>query len=251
MPPTRLSRFAAQATAGVMVLLTGGLRIVWILGCVNAARGETAAATPVAVSIGVDAAHPTGPLKPIWRFFGADEPNYATMPDGRKLLADIGRLRPRDTYFRAHNLLCTGDGTPALKWGSTNIYTEDTQGNPIYDWTIVDAIFDSYLTRGVRPFAQLGFMPRALSTQREGPYQHNWKPGVRYKDISTGWAHPMFLRWPALRATNSASWSGITTTTMSPGQMPTSVSTSLAFQPPPPAFACATSIVLFPENIQP
>lgn len=147
-------------------------------------------AKPLPVTITVDASAPTGELKPIWRFFGADEPNYATMPDGQKLLADIGRLRPGQTYFRTHNLLCTGDGTPALKWGSTNIYTEDANGNPVYDFKIADAIFDSYLARGVRPLVQLGFMPQALSTQGEGPYQHSWKPGLRYKDIITGWAYP-------------------------------------------------------------
>ena len=37
-----------------------------------------------------------------------------------------------------------GDGRPALKWGSTNAYSEDAQGRPIYDWTIVDHIFDTY-----------------------------------------------------------------------------------------------------------
>ena len=156
-----------------------------------------AAGAPIPVTIRVDAANPTGDLKPIWRFFGADEPNYATLPDGQKLLSDIGRLRPNQTYFRAHNLLCTGDGTPALKWGSTNIYTEDAQGNPVYDFTIVDAIFESYLARGVRPFVQFGFMPQALSTKSDDPYQHSWKPGLRYKDIITGWAYPpkSYQKW--------------------------------------------------------
>ena len=55
-------------------------------------------------------------------------------------------------YFRAHSLLITGDGTPALKWGSTNAYTEDAQGKPIYDWTIVDRIFDAVPRRGVKPY---------------------------------------------------------------------------------------------------
>jgi xylan 1,4-beta-xylosidase len=141
------------------------------------------------VSIRVDAAKPIGELKPIWRFFGADEPNYATMKDGRKLLGELGELRPEEVYFRAHNLLCTGDGSPALKWGSTNIYTQDAQGRPIYDWTIVDRIFDTYRARGVRPYAEIGFMPEALSTHPE-PYQHEWRPGAGYTRISTGWAYP-------------------------------------------------------------
>ena len=127
------------------------------------------------VSIRVDAAKPLGELKPIWRFFGADEPNYATMKDGKKLLSELGELKPNHVFFRAHSLLVTGDGTPALKWGSTNAYTEDAQGHAIYDWKIVDAIFDTYLARGVKPDAQIGFMPQALSVKPE-PYQHRWTP---------------------------------------------------------------------------
>jgi xylan 1,4-beta-xylosidase len=148
-----------------------------------------AAASAFPVSIEIDAAHPRGELKPIWRFFGADEPNYATMKDGRKLLAELGRLGPPPIYFRTHNLLTSGDGTPALKWGSTNAYTEDARGEAVYDWTILDRIFDTYRERGLRPYAQIGFMPQALSARPE-PYQHEWRPGLPYSRIYTGWAHP-------------------------------------------------------------
>src|SRR5262245_7257342 len=89
---------------------------------------------PFPVTIRVDASRERGPLRPIWRFFGADEPNYAYMRDRRKLLAELGRLRPGSVYFRTHNLLTSGDGTPALKWGSTGAYGEDAQGRPIYNW---------------------------------------------------------------------------------------------------------------------
>lgn len=141
------------------------------------------------VKITIDAAQSRGELRPVWRFFGADEPNYAYMKDGRKLLKELGLLRPKAVYFRTHNLLTTGDGTPALKWGSTNVYTEDAQGNPVYDWTIVDRIFDTYLQRGIRPYVQIGFMPKALSAKPE-PYQHHWTPTAKYDEIFTGWAYP-------------------------------------------------------------
>jgi xylan 1,4-beta-xylosidase len=141
------------------------------------------------VTMTVDAAKSLGELKPIWRMFGADEPNYATMKDGKKLLAELGELRPNDIFFRAHNLLCTGDGTPALKWGSTGIYTEDKDGKAIYNWTVIDRIFDTYRARGVRPYLQIGFMPEALSTHPE-PYQHEWRPGAGYNKIATGWSYP-------------------------------------------------------------
>ena len=153
------------------------------------ATAQESAAPARPVRIDVDASRPLGELRPIWRFFGADEPNYATMKDGRGLLKALGAMRPQQVYFRAHNLLSSGDGTPALKWGSTNVYTEDAQGRPVYDWTIVDRIFDTYLARGVRPYVEIGFMPQALSTKPE-PYQHEWRPGFHYQRIITGWAYP-------------------------------------------------------------
>ncbi|MEO8018883.1 MAG: beta-xylosidase [Pseudomonadota bacterium] len=160
-----------------------------------------AADAPRAVNITVDATRPAGALPPVWRFFGADEPNYATMKDGRKLLVELGKLRTGEVYFRTHNLLNTGDGTPAFKWGSTNAYTETKDGKPVYDWTVVDRIVDTYLARGIHPYLQIGFMPEALSTAPPGmPYQHPWRPGFDYKLIATGWSFPpkSYEKWGEL-----------------------------------------------------
>src|SRR5687768_9079607 len=75
-------------------------------------------------------------MKPVWAWFGYDEPNYTYMKDGKKLLSELAALSPVPVFVRTHNLLTTGDGTPALKWGSTNAYTEDANGQPIYNWKI-------------------------------------------------------------------------------------------------------------------
>ena len=151
------------------------------------------------VDIVVNAAKSKGKLRQVWRFFGADEPNYATMKDGQKLLKDFGGLRSGEVYFRAHNLLTSGDGTPALKWGSTDVYNEDENGDPVYNWKNIDRIFDSMIERGVRPYAQIGFMPKALST-RPDPYRHNWRPGLPYQRIYTGWSYPPkdYKKWNEL-----------------------------------------------------
>lgn len=141
------------------------------------------------VNIRVDVAETLGEVNHIWRFFGADEPNYAYMKNGRKLLGDLGSLKEKQVFFRAHNMLNTGEGTYALKWGSTNAYTEDEDGNPVYDWTIVDSIFDAYIENGVRPYVEIGFMPEAMSINPE-PYRHYWKPDLPYREIYTGWAYP-------------------------------------------------------------
>lgn len=139
--------------------------------------------------IHVDLTKETGNMKPIWAWFGYDEPNYTYMKDGKKLLSEIAALSPVPVFVRTHNLLTTGDGTAALKWGSTNVYTEDANGNPVYYWKIVDSIFDTYIQRGMKPLAQIGFMPEALSSHPQ-PYRHYWKPGNPYKEIYTGWSYP-------------------------------------------------------------
>jgi xylan 1,4-beta-xylosidase len=175
-----------------------------LLACV-ARAAEPAASASVSstnafpVSIRVDAGRTLGGLKPIWRFFGADEPNYAYMKNGRKLIGELGELAPKQVFFRAHNLLTSGDGTPALKWGSTGAYSEDAEGKPVYNWTILDRIFDTYLERGVRPYAQIGFMPKDLSIKPD-PYQHKWTPRARYDEIYTGWAYPPkdYAKWAEL-----------------------------------------------------
>ncbi len=141
------------------------------------------------VSVNVDLTKSVEPMKPLWAWFGYDEPNYTYMKDGRKLLSDISRLSPVPVNVRAHNLLTTGDGEAALKWGSTNIYTEDRKGRPVYQWNIVDSIFDTYVARGMRPLVQIGFTPKALSTNPE-PYRHHWTPDAKYDEIFTGWAYP-------------------------------------------------------------
>lgn len=146
-------------------------------------------AAPAPVRLTVDAARVQGPMTPIWAWFGYDEPNYTTAPNGKKLLSDIAALSPVPVYVRAHNLMTSGDGSYALKWGSTGMYSEDKDGKPVYNWTIIDQIFDTYVERKMKPLAQIGFMPQALS-QRPHPYQHQWKPGTRYEEIMTGWATP-------------------------------------------------------------
>jgi xylan 1,4-beta-xylosidase len=150
-------------------------------------------------SIHVDLNNRIAPYQPISSFFGYDEPNYTYMRDGKKLLTEISAMFNQPVYIRVHSLLVTGDGTPALKWGSTNAYTEDAEGKPIYNWRIIDSIFDTYIQRGMKPLAQIGFMPEAMSTHPQ-PYKHQWKPGDPYNDIYTGWAYPPkdYSKWAEL-----------------------------------------------------
>jgi xylan 1,4-beta-xylosidase len=127
-------------------------------------------------------------IAPIWNLFGYDEPNYTYPPNEKKLLGELSAISSAPVYVRVHNLLTTGDGTASLKWGSTNVYTEDAAGKPVYSWTILDRIFDTFRDAPIKPLVEIGFMPEALSTHPE-PYRHTF-PDNKLGDIFTGWAYP-------------------------------------------------------------
>jgi xylan 1,4-beta-xylosidase len=164
--------------------------------------GARQAATPPAqVTIKVDTARKAGPLTPIWAWYGHDEPNYTYTPNGKKLLSELAAANaPVPVYMRVHNLLTSGDGKAALKWGSTNAYTEDANGRPVYDWKIVDQIITTYMERKMKPFVQLGFTPEAMTSAPPGtPYKHSWQPGGN-ASIYTGWTWPPkdYAKWGEL-----------------------------------------------------
>lgn len=161
----------------------------------------TALGSPVSVS--VDASFSLGSWTPIHRFYGCDEPNYAYYPHGSALLKELGSLGKDQTFFRTHNLLTTGQpglvGVPGLKWGSTNAYTLDDNGNPIYNFTIIDDIFDHYLAADVKPYLEIGFTPEALAVD-PNPYFFDFNPALGANNIYTGWSHPpkSYERWGEL-----------------------------------------------------
>jgi xylan 1,4-beta-xylosidase len=168
------------------------LIILLVLTAATLSRTQDA---PDSVKIRVQADQVTGTMTPIWSFFGYDEPNYTYAPNGKKLLAELSGLSPAPVYVRVHNLLTTGDGSSSLKWGSTNVYTEDAAGRPVYSWAILDRIFDTFRAAGVKPLVEIGFMPEALSTHPE-PYRHNFPKG----ELFTGWAYPPkdYQKWAEL-----------------------------------------------------
>ena len=126
--------------------------------------GGPALTQPAPISITVDLGKPVGPYKPSYAWFGYDEANFTTGRDGKKLLRELRDLSPVPVYIRAHHLLTSGDGTPELKWSSTNVYREDASGKPVYDFAILDGIFDEYQAAGVVPMVELGFMPKDLTS---------------------------------------------------------------------------------------
>ena len=137
------------------------LVVLLICGTWMASGAQNAASA--SVDIRVDLSKSVGPYTPIYRWFGYDESNYTTMKNGRQLLRELHDLSPDPVYIRAHHLLTSGNGVAELKWSSSNVFSLDANGKPVYDWKITDETFDEYQRAGVRPFVELGFMPKDLA----------------------------------------------------------------------------------------
>ena len=166
-----MNPIAADSACGK--LLPRAERWASLLPClVLAACTGTAAVSNPNVHVSVDATAVGTPLQRVWPFYGYDEINYTTVPEGEALLAEVAAANSAKVRVRSHFLFNTGDGAPAMKWGSTNVYTEDAAGAPIYDWTLTDAIMDTIRAVGAFPFVELGFMPEALS-QHPIPYKNS------------------------------------------------------------------------------
>ena len=123
-------------------------------------------------------------LHHFWNYIGYDECNFTHMPYGMELIRKFGKLE-QPYYFRAHHMLCTGNLHGLNKWGSTNIYSEDEAGNPVYDFSCIDKMFDIWLESGNLPFFEIGFMPRDLARLPE-----DGKPYTDGSYRSIGWAMP-------------------------------------------------------------
>jgi xylan 1,4-beta-xylosidase len=160
--------------------------------------GAALAATPVAVTVHADRV--AGEIRPIWNYFGYDEAGTTLTREGRDLLGKLNALSDEPVRIRVHHLLTSGDGTLALKWSSTNVYTEDAAGNPHYDWTRLDAIVDELARPGLEPFVQASFMPQALSSRPEPYTPVLVKSGLPRDMVSGGAFYPPkdYRKWEAL-----------------------------------------------------
>ena len=96
------------------------------------------------VQVRINAGKWTGTLEHTWNYIGYDECNYTHSPGGMELISKFGKLE-KPYYMRAHHMLCTGILHAFYKWGSTNVYIEDAQGNPIYNYDLINQIMDIWL----------------------------------------------------------------------------------------------------------
>ena len=142
------------------------------------------------VTVTADAGKWLKRLEHTWNYIGYDECNYTHSPGGIQLIEKFGKLE-KPYYMRCHHLLCTGIQHAFYKWGSTNMYLEDEDGNPIYDFSLFDEMCDIWLRNNCKPFVEIGFMPRDLAdpSKAENGKSYGLSGSIsEYRRI--GWAMP-------------------------------------------------------------
>jgi xylan 1,4-beta-xylosidase len=130
-------------------------------------------------TVEIDAHAPTAPLPHFWeQMFGSGRANLSMRQDYRDDLRAVKRITGFE-YVRFHAILDDENG----------LYSEDAQGNPVYNFSYIDHIYDGLLANGVRPYVEISFMPKKLAARLD--YQAFW-----YKPIASPPAS--YAKWDAL-----------------------------------------------------
>jgi xylan 1,4-beta-xylosidase len=66
----------------------------------------------------------------------------------------------------------------AILHDEVGLYSEDSYGNPVYNFSYVDQIYDGLLQNGVRPVVELSFMPKKLAANPDALHAFWYKPNV-------------------------------------------------------------------------
>ncbi|MET0933536.1 MAG: glycoside hydrolase [Mycetocola sp.] len=151
----------------------------------------------------IDASARQGVLTPIWASVGYDEINYTYRPTGKKLLGEIGDFSPRPYYVRPHYMFCSGTGWGQPHWGNGNVYHEDADGIPFYDFTILDQTYDAIVGAGHHVLVELGFTPKDLVPEKAVEFFTTIPSPTVYSAYESGlWSFPPkdYAKWAGLCA---------------------------------------------------
>ncbi|MFB6726700.1 glycoside hydrolase [Kribbella sp. NPDC056345] len=128
-----------------------------------------------------------GLLERPWASLGYDEINWTYTAQGRRTLETIGGFAETPYHVRPHYVFNSGTGLGLPHWGSGNVYHEDADGNPFYDFTIADQTYDTIVAAGHHPLVELAFTPRALvpdHAKAEFPFESS---PTQYSEYEAGW----------------------------------------------------------------
>ena len=141
----------------------------------------------------VDAKAASHPFPHFWeQMFGSGRAILSLRESYRSDLRAVKQITDFN-YVRFHGILDDEVG----------IYTEDSQGHPVYNFSYIDQIYDGLLATGVRPFVEIGFMPNQLAashTLHPFWYRPNVAPPKdwrRWDDLVAAFAQHLIDRYGA------------------------------------------------------
>ena len=106
-------------------------------------------------TIVVDASAPAHAFPHFWeQMFGSGRAILSLREDYRQDLQAVKQITGF-RYVRFH----------AIFHDEVGIYDEDKQGQPVFNFSYVDQIYDGLLANGVKPFVELSFMPNQLAAK--------------------------------------------------------------------------------------
>ncbi|TCK74287.1 xylan 1,4-beta-xylosidase [Acidipila rosea] len=138
-----------------------------------------AAARAQSEQVTVDTHAAGTPFPHYWeKMFGSGRANLSMRQSYRDDLQTVKKVTDFQ-YVRFHAILDDENG----------VYSEDPQGNPVYNFSYVDQIYDGLLQNGIRPFVEISFMPKLLAKRLD--YHAFW-----YKQIVS--PPKDYAKWDAL-----------------------------------------------------
>jgi len=161
------------------------------LALLFAALTAAAPAAPPAETLTVDASAPTQPFAHFWEhMFGSGRALLSLRESYRDDLRSV-RAVTGFGFVRFHGIFLDELG----------VYSEGPHGEPRFNFSYVDQVYDGLLANGVRPFVELSFMPRQLA--RRDVRQSFWyrpvvsppKDYARWDALITAFARHLLERY--------------------------------------------------------
>ncbi|MHB1827978.1 MAG: GH39 family glycosyl hydrolase [Steroidobacteraceae bacterium] len=136
------------------------------------------ARTASAEVVRIEATAASTPFPHFWeRTFGSGHAILAMRWDYLRDLRAVKRITGF-RYVRFHGIFD----------GRVGVYRRDYLGNPVYNFSNVDTIYDGLLENGVMPFVELSFMPRVIAADPYDRYSFWYRPIVSPPQTYGRWA---------------------------------------------------------------
>jgi xylan 1,4-beta-xylosidase len=132
---------------------------------------------PAQETIEIDAQAQATPFPHFWEgMFGSGRAILSLRQSYRDDLRAVKQVADFN-YVRFH----------AILHDEVGVYNEDEHGNPVYNFSYVDQIYDGLLANGVRPFVEISFMPRKLAANPDALHGFWYKPNVSPPKSMDSW----------------------------------------------------------------